>query len=148
MSKSEGRSEISNTSVFRGEKRGYPCVIRGVSERSTRGAQNVEIRELSYRARKIRAKSHRIRIVKKAVLWSRATCISWSHVTMCSRDFKKRKRAFHIVKCLFNLFKVRISSINFRNFVRKSSDKVDTGFPELPLKDRNLRNQMKKSCKK
>ena len=47
-------------------------MIRGVSERSTRGAQNVEIRELSYRARKIRAKSHRIRIVKKAVLWSRA----------------------------------------------------------------------------
>ena len=46
-------------------------MIRGVSERSTRGAQNVEIRELSYRARKIRAKSHRIRIVKKAVLWSR-----------------------------------------------------------------------------
>ena len=102
-------------------------MIRGVSERSTRGAQNVEIRELSDRARKIRAKSHRIRIVKKAVLWSRGAfnllCSAVKQNNILTRNTSKSKEdpfGRFTFKCCSRIFDAQCCSelkteINFKH---------------------------------
>ena len=142
MSKSEGRSEILNTSVFRGGKRGYPCVVRGASERCTRGAQNVEIRELSYRARKIRAKSHRIRIVKKADLWRRgytsrpyARSSPWIHISDNARyeegelAYRHLEPHFHhnlsfMYSCIYYLQSLALNYITLKKLTNVSTSKL------------------------